>query len=214
MDLTSAELAELAGWAYALIFFISAGDAVFPVLPGETSVILGGVLAAQGDLSVWLVFLAGATGALVGDNVSYQIGSFANRRGKRPEQMRGRLGTALGWAEAALESRGPSMIVMARFIPGGRTALTFGAGYLGYRRGVFMASTLLAGVVWAGYATTIGYIGGEIFHEKWWAGLALGLALSFAVTAVIEVIRKKRGNAVSIAEKRAELRERRGRVAD
>lgn len=132
MDIDISDLSELATWAYLVIFGVAGGDAVLPVLPGETMVILGGVLANQGQLSFFLVFLAGAVGAALGDNVSYQIGAVANRRGRTPEEMPGRFGNALGWAEAMLHSRGPSMLLIGRFIPGGRTALTFGAGYVGF----------------------------------------------------------------------------------
>ena len=47
-------------WAYALIFAVVAGDAVLPLLPGETIVVTGGVLATSGDLNPLLVFLAGS----------------------------------------------------------------------------------------------------------------------------------------------------------
>lgn len=208
MDLSVGDLAELATWAYLVIFGVAAGDAVLPVLPGETMVILGGVLAQRGDLSLWLVVLAGAAGATVGDNVSYQLGRAANRRGTRPEEMTGRIGRALLWAEAALETRGSSMIVLARFIPGGRTAITFTAGYVRYGRARFVGSTLFAGVVWALYASLIGYLGGEVFEERWWAALALGLAISFAVTGLIELVRKVSGRGTSLSAKRDELRAR------
>ena len=49
-------------WAYALIFAVVAGDAVLPLLPGETIVVTGGVLATSGDLNPVLVFLASAAG--------------------------------------------------------------------------------------------------------------------------------------------------------
>lgn len=213
MDLSVGDLAELATWAYLVIFGVAAGDAVLPVLPGETMVILGGVLAQRGDLSLWLVVLAGAAGATVGDNVSYQLGRAANRRGTRPEEMTGRIGRALLWAEAALETRGSSMIVLARFIPGGRTAITFTAGYVRYGRARFVGSTLFAGAVWALYASLIGYLGGEVFEERWWAALALGLAISFAVTGLIELVRKLSGRGTSLSAKRAEL-EARSRTTD
>lgn len=208
MDLSVADLADLAMWAYLVIFGVAAGDAVLPILPGETVVILGGVLASQGDLSLWVVMLAGALGAMVGDNVSYQIGKAANRRGTRPEEMSGRIGRALLWAEAALETRGSSVIILGRFVPGGRTAITFAAGYVRYSRMRFVGSTLLAGAIWSVYASLIGYLGGEVFEERWWAGLALGLAISFAVTGVIELVRKLRGRSTSLADKKAELRGR------
>lgn len=209
ISIDPADLAHLSTWAYAVIFGVAAGDAVLPVLPAETLVILGGVLATRHDLSFWLVLLAGSVGAAVGDNVSYQIGHSANRDGRTPEDMSGRLGSALAWAEAALETRGSTMLIIGRFIPGARTALTFGAGYVGYSRLRFMGMSLLAATIWASFAAVAGYVGGEVFEDQWWAGLALGLAVALAVTGMIEVGRKATGRGVSIADKRAELHERR-----
>ena len=51
------------------------------------------------------------------------------------------------WAEHQLEQRGGYLIIVARFIPGGRTAVTFSAGYtttFPCRR--FLAADVLAGV--------------------------------------------------------------------
>jgi membrane protein DedA with SNARE-associated domain len=192
-DLNVEDLARLAGWAYLLIFGIAAGDAVFPVLPGETAVILGGVLAAQGNLNILVVVAMGALGAALGDSISYQLGRTANRQGRDPSDHDGRLGKALVWAHKLLEERGSSVIVTARFIPGGRTAVTFGAGYTGYSRLRFTGSVLLAGTVWGLYAGGVGYLGGKVFEEHWWAGLLLGMAIALAVTGIIEVVRKVGG---------------------
>ena len=51
-----------------------AGDGIFPVLPGETAIVAAAVLAANGDLSLPLVILAGAAGAVLGDSCAYWIG--------------------------------------------------------------------------------------------------------------------------------------------
>lgn len=194
LDLDAGDIARLAGWAYLLIVGVAAGDAVFPVLPGETVVILGGVLAARGDLNVVAVVALGAVGAAFGDSVSYQLGRTANRKGRDPSDHEGRFGRALVWGEGLLKRRGASVIVTARFIPGGRTAITFGAGYIGYHRLRFTGSVLLAGTVWSLYATGVGYLGGKVFEDHWWAGLLLGLGIAFSVTAIIELVRKVWGN--------------------
>ena len=60
-------LADLGVLAYLLIFGFAALDVVFPVLPSEATVILAGVLAWQGRLSIVAVGLAAAAGAIVGD---------------------------------------------------------------------------------------------------------------------------------------------------
>jgi membrane protein DedA with SNARE-associated domain len=194
LDLDVNDMARLAGWAYLVIFGIAAGDAVFPVLPGETAVILGGVLAAQNNLNILGVVAVGALGAAVGDSISYQLGRTANRQGRDPADHDGRFGKALVWGERMLKERGSSVIVTARFIPGGRTAVTFGAGYTGYSRLRFTGSVLLAGTVWGLYAAGIGYLGGKVFEEHWWAGLLLGIGIALAVTAVIELVRKVHAN--------------------
>src|SRR3954454_11601479 len=66
--------------AYPLIFLIVLGDAVLPVLPGETAIITGGVLAARGDLLLPLVIVAASVGAFAGDNACYWLGRSAGRR--------------------------------------------------------------------------------------------------------------------------------------
>jgi membrane-associated protein len=93
-----------------------------------------------------------------------------------------------------LNERGSSVIVTARFVPGGRTAITFGAGYVGYSRLRFTGSVVLAGIVWSLYAAGIGYLGGTVFEEHWWAGLLLGLAIALAVTGAIELVRRAFGS--------------------
>ncbi len=58
-------------WIVALIILLE--NAGLP-LPGETTLILAGVLAHQGTLSFPLVLLAAISGAIVGDNCGYFIG--------------------------------------------------------------------------------------------------------------------------------------------
>ena len=54
-----------ANWWFLLIIFVVAFlDSVIPIVPSETMVIIGGVAAGQGEQSLWLVIVAGATGRL------------------------------------------------------------------------------------------------------------------------------------------------------
>src|SRR5919206_1748760 len=61
-------------WVYALILVIAALDAVFPVVPSEATVIAAAALAAAGELVLGFVLIAGASGAVIGDNVAYLLG--------------------------------------------------------------------------------------------------------------------------------------------
>ena len=66
-----------------------------------------------------------------------------------------------------LDERGAYIIIIARFIPGGRTAVTFSAGYVNtfpWRR--FIVYDVAAGLLWATYAALLGYFGGKTFEDN------------------------------------------------
>jgi membrane-associated protein len=181
------------GWAYAIILGLAFLDSFFPVVPSETGVITGGVLAAGGDLSIELVLVAAAAGAFAGDNFTYGLGKlFGDRlsrtlfRGKRAQRT-------LSWAERTLEERGATLIIAARFIPGGRTATTFTCGLTGYPWRRFLFLTLIAGIGWALYAGLLGYFGGKTFKDQEWKGLLVALAIAGTVAVTVEVVRHLRG---------------------
>src|SRR5919108_4416754 len=64
---------------YPLLFVLVGAESAGALVPGETSLILAGALAGQGQLSLPLVIAIAATAAIVGDNAGYLIG----RRGVR-----------------------------------------------------------------------------------------------------------------------------------
>ena len=84
------------------------------------------------------------------------------------------------------------LIIVCRFIPGGRTAVMLCCGIVGYQRRRFVIATAIAGAVWASYSFFIGRLGGKAFEDKPWAGLLLALGLTLAVSAVIEAVRRIR----------------------
>ena len=96
------------------------------------------------------------------------------------------------WAERSLQRYGMPLIIVCRFVPGGRTAVTLCCGMIGYSRRRFMVATAIAGTVWALYSFLIGRLGGRAFEDKPWAGLLVALAITVAVSAVIELIRRLR----------------------
>jgi membrane-associated protein len=178
-------------WAYAVVFGLAALDAVFPVVPSESTAIAAGVLAGTGDLVLGYVILAAGVGAFLGDSTAYWIGRSIGRSVLGHRLFRGERGTkAVNWAESTLEKRGGYLIVVARFIPGGRTATTFTAGSVRYHVGRFSLFAGLAAAIWATYAALLGYFGGRIFTDRPWLGLVVALGLATGITALVEVGRK------------------------
>jgi membrane-associated protein len=182
-------VANASGWAYAAIFLLALLDAILPVVPSETSVITAGVLASSGRLSLPLVVVSAAVGAAAGDNLAYLIGRRfgdpVTRRFFSSEKSRQRL----AWAQRQLSVRGGQLILVGRFIPGGRTVVTLTAGLLHYPWRRFVALDGVAALVWALYAAGLGYFGGRAFENAAWKGLLLALGVGFAIAGLTEVVR-------------------------
>jgi membrane protein DedA with SNARE-associated domain len=172
-------------WTYAIIFGVAALDAFFPVVPSETIVITAGVLAAQGKLHVWSVFPAAALGSFLGDNISFALGRYVGEPIAARLFSSGKARERLDWASEQLRERGPTLIVAGRFVPGGRTAVTFSAGTVGYSWRRFVAADAAAAILWGAYGTGIGYFGGTAFENN--TGFALLLAFGIAVVAAVTI---------------------------
>ena len=156
-------VSDASGWAYGIVFLVAFLDALVPLVPSETVVITGGVVASAGDLSLPLIIPAAAAGAFLGDNTAYLVG---RRFGSQvTERFSGeKAQKRLEWAERNLSERGGELIAVGRFIPGGRTAVTVSAGTLRFPWRRFVLFDAAAAVGWALYASLLGYFGGRAFH--------------------------------------------------
>ena len=180
-------VADSSEWAYVIIFVFAYLDVLVPLVPSETAVITAGVVAAAGDLSLALIIPLAATGAFLGDNTVYLLGrQFGERATKRffpGEKARRRI----DWADEQLKERGGELIVVGRFIPGGRTAVALSSGTLKYPWRRFVMFDAAAALIWATYSALLGYYGGKTFEGTW--GLALALVIAFSVAGGIEFVR-------------------------
>ena len=186
------DLATISYWAYGIVFAVAVLDALLPVFPSETTAVAAGALAGAGHLDVALVVVAAAAGAFLGDSGSYGLG---RRFGDRLTQRlaRGEKGRArLASAQRTLDTRGGYLILVARFIPGGRTAVTLAAGTTGMAARRFARYASVAAVVWASYAALLGYAGGRAFEEEPWRGVVVALAVAAGITALAEGVRRLR----------------------
>jgi membrane-associated protein len=175
---------------YPVVGFAAGADVLFPLIPSETIIIAAAVLAAKGELLIWLIIPAIAIGAFLGDSLCYLLG----RRIGDPIADRlfsGETGQArLLWAEEALKRRGALLIGVGRFIPGGRTATTFAAGTLEMPFRQFAAADALAASVWALYISMIGYLGGETVQDSLWLPLATSFGCAMLVALSFEAWRR------------------------
>ncbi len=179
-------------WTYLLIVAICAGDALLPLFPSETVVVTAAVLASRGRLNIGLVAASAAAGALLGDNSAYWLGRSGLRRlaermmGSESNQRR------IEWARGQLRDRGGWIIIVARFIPGGRTATTYVAGTLEMPwKTRFLPFDTVAAVVWALFSSALGYFGGTAFERNIWVPVLIATGVSFLVAVGGELFRRK-----------------------
>lgn len=182
-----------ATWTYFLVLGIVALDSFFPIAPSETVVIAAAVLATRGQLLIWGIIAAAAVGAVVGDNVSYFLG---DRLGDwaAPKLFRGEKGRkGLEWGKRQIR-RHPWVIIIARFIPGGRTATTFASGWLTLPWRRFMRFDVPGGILWALYTAMLGYLGASAFQNSLWKSLLLGVGIAGVIALAIEGVRLIQGH--------------------
>jgi membrane protein DedA with SNARE-associated domain len=178
--------------AYVIVWALALGDAVVPVLPSEAALITAGLLSVVGELTLGWVILAGALGAYCGDAISYCLGRFVGQPFQRRFLTGERATKAVSWAHGQLNERGGLVLVVARYVPGGRTAATFTCGITRYPYPKFAAFDAVAAISWAVYASALGYFGGRFFRDHAWVALLVAFGIAGLLTLAVEGIRRLR----------------------
>lgn len=195
-------------WIYVALFGFAALDGFFPAIPSETLVITAGVFAAQGEPNLYAIIVTAALGAFVGDHVSYFLGRGAGGRLIDRLKPGTKRHASAGWARNALAERGGLVLIVARYIPGGRTAVTLTMGAVRYPLRHFTFFAGLAAISWGVYCALVGYLGGKAFEDNPLKGVALGIGLALTVTLVVEVVqhqRRKRSGPAAEPEPQVEV---------
>ncbi|MFC8598326.1 MULTISPECIES: DedA family protein [unclassified Isoptericola] len=177
-------------WIYPAMYVSATVDGFFPPIPSESVVITLTVLAHTEGVP-WLpgVLALAIVGAWTGDQIAYQIGrSVGTERFAFLRSARGRKSVA--WARHALDHRGASFILAARYVPIGRVAVNMTAGAVGYPRRRFMVFSAIAAVTWGVYSMLIGLAAASwLGHNTLLAmvsGVVAGILLGVLVDQVVQ----------------------------
>jgi membrane-associated protein len=160
---------ELIRYGYAviaLIIFIE--SALFPILPGDSLLVVAGIYAAKGDINLALLSAILIPAAVLGNGVAYYLGKSAGHTlFARPGSRIFKPAYATK-AHAFYERYGGSAIVIARFVPIVRTFVPViaGIGEMPYAKFVvynvagavaWILSMSLGGYFLGGFATAHGF---------------------------------------------------------
>ncbi|MGC5052591.1 DedA family protein [Micromonospora sp. DT48] len=170
--------------AYLALFILLAVDAFVPVVPTQLLMLTGGALTVYGGLSLPKTVAVGALGVLAGDLACYLLGRYT--LGRRPPQPpgTGRARRIAGRLTRGLRRPGPMMILLCRFVPGGRMAACFAAGRSRYPVRLFLPCAGIAAAGWAAYGGLVGHLGGAALTGSAWrmVVVAAAAAAGFALT--------------------------------
>lgn len=153
--------AALGGWLYlaaGLSVFGEAAVLVGFVLPGESALLVAGLAAQRGWISLPVMLTVAVLAAVAGDSVGYEVGRrwgpalLASRAARRIPAQR--------WAAVAgmLERRGGPAVLAGRFTAVLRAVVPGLAGMSGvdYRR-VFLPWNVAGALVWGPGCVLLGY---------------------------------------------------------
>ena len=155
----------LGAWTYLLVgglAFLETGAFVGLIAPGEFTVMLGGAVASQGDISLPLILAITWISAFLGDSVSFLLGArlgreFLVRHGERflitPERLQR--------VEEYFDRHGGKTILIGRFIGLVRALAPFIAGSSHMRYSAFAPYSVLGTGLWATAFILIGYFFGR-----------------------------------------------------
>ncbi|MGH2919392.1 MAG: DedA family protein [Solirubrobacteraceae bacterium] len=180
---------QLGSWTYVLVAalaFLETGAFVGLFAPGETAVVLGGVVAAHGKVDLALIILLTWAAAASGDLVSFLLG---RRLGRRFVVVRGpRIGITpdrLARVEGFFDRHGPRAILAGRFVGIVRAVAPFLAGASHMRPRAFVPWSLVGTALWATTFILVGYAFSSSFGAAADVLTRGALAVAVVVLAVI-----------------------------
>jgi membrane protein DedA with SNARE-associated domain len=172
--------------AIGLLVFAEAAIFLGFVLPGETVVIFGGVLAATHRLSLAALLVLVVVAAIVGDTVGYEVGKHAGPRVLASRALRRNAGR-LDEARDVLARRGGVAVLLARCTAFLRAVMPALAGLSRMPFHRFLAWNAAGGLIWGVGVTLLGYSAGASY-KKVEQAVGRGSAVLLAVVVVAAVV--------------------------
>jgi len=194
----TAGLANLSGWpAYLVIAALVFGEtAVFLgfVLPGEAAVVLGGVLASRGHISIVLLTVVVVAAAILGPLVGYEIGRRMGDRLFAARALR-RIPGGVARARSTLQARGGLGVLIGRFVAIVRAVVPAAAGAARVPYRTFLFFNVVGGIVWGVGYCLLGYLAGSAYasiEKTASTGLAIAAAVLVLAVAVAWALHRHR----------------------
>ncbi len=182
----------LGHWTYLLVgalAFLETGAFIGLLAPGETAMILGGVVAGQGQIEIITLIAIVWAAAVAGDCASYYLGmrlgrDFLVRHGPRFQITADRLEKV----EAFFDKHGGKAIFIGRFVGIVRAIAPFlaGSGGMPFRR--FLPFDVLGAGLWATTFIMIGYVFWQSLDQVLEIAKAGAFGLGLVISAIVGIV--------------------------
>ncbi|MDM8355179.1 VTT domain-containing protein [Pandoraea communis] len=177
---------QYGNWVYLFLFmivFVETGLVLFPFLPGDSLLFIGGAFAATGAMDPWLLGVLLFIAAVSGNTLNYWIGS---KIGPRVYEKNWRFldRDALRKTHDFYEHHGGKTIVMARFVPVVRTFAPFVAGVSAMSWMRFQLYNLIGALIWVVMLVGGGYLFGNLPVVKQYLNIIVLVGISAAVVPI------------------------------
>lgn len=178
-------------WGYAGIFILMFLENVFPPIPSEVIMGLGGIAVAKGHFDFWTLVAVAVAGTTAGNWVWYGIGRWIGYERLKPFIDRHGRWLTLDWAEVErlhnfFLKYGPAIVFVARFMPVARTMVSLPAGMVKMNQAKFLLWTAAGSTIWiAALAGAGNWFGGKFANLDAFVGPVALIAIGSLVIVYI-----------------------------
>jgi membrane-associated protein len=143
----------------AAIVFIETGLLIGFLLPGDTLLLITGVLTFQGTITqpIWVVSLVLIAASIAGNQLGYQIGKVGGPAVFTKSEGGLLSHKSVERTEAFFHKWGPLSLTIGQYVPIVRTLLPVAAGIGRMNRRTFTLYNALGAVLWAGLLPIVGW---------------------------------------------------------
>ncbi|MFC8454476.1 DedA family protein [Kitasatospora sp. NPDC057223] len=183
-------------WICAVALFAVLGDAFIPFIPSGTLVILAVLKTSRIDGAPLLLALGVALASFLGDILLLSLARRGAPSVQRRLELRPQLAANVTRVQQALDGRtkrgAAAIVVIARFVPAGRTVLDLAMGHSPDHPRTFLRWSALAALVWAAYIVTLGWLNSHWFDTAWLSLVVSCAAATTISAAVARMVRRNR----------------------
>ena len=144
-----------------ITLFLESGIPFGFFLPGDSLLFTAGLLASQHYLNIAGIIVISVAAAILGNNAGYYTGKRFGRRLFKNDKSFWFSPKRLDEAGDFFEKEGPPSLVLARFIPAGRTFVPIAAGAAKMRYRTFLLFNALGGLLWGIALPVLGFTLGK-----------------------------------------------------